>query len=616
MTEISLKQPSRGVGWIAKLKRMREKIVGAARRTVRAASGTATAPARNLSALASAARARHDWPVDLYYRRLITEKSPESFGAWLQLGHAFKETGFHQRAEESYKRALALKPTDAEATLQLGHLSKVMGRMDAARTYFEEARRLGYAKPEEIDFELGLLKKTDNSLVYWDAPASDERSGVHVYLSVGSGKIEEGDKSAIGANLAAANYSYAFAMRGFLQALEQLGIEHSVIQCPAYITDIRARSNAAQIIHLGFYPPEGMRLLKGAYNINCCAWEFDRLRNKAEVTSYHAFADQVQMLDTPDEIWVPSQAGADAIRASGVTKPVRFVSAPILENVAPQPRILSRTWAQVDKTASKAGSAPWQPMAVVPAIQPSLNIAAASRRSSLRAIIQNTDSPEPPPIFLSVFNIHDMRKNAKAIVDGFVALSAERPDALLLLKVSTPHRGGEPINQIFMKEQLFNAGDMVAPLVSERIWINEHVLTRDELTSLYDLADFYVCTSYGEGQNLPLIEAMSRGVVPISVAHTAMAGYIRDENAVVIPSHEGPLDRKLTARYGLYGATTFYCDGQDAYRAMQQAVAIEPETYREMSGNAIRTVTETFGVAPFEAALRDILHPNQAGEEA
>ncbi|WP_428151635.1 glycosyltransferase [Brevundimonas sp.] len=595
---------------------MRDKIVGAARRTVKAATSPGSATSHSLSTLASAARARQDWNVDLYYRRLICEKSPESSGAWLQYGHTLKETGFHKRAEDAYNRALALKPLDPEIILQLGHLSKIMGRTRAATAFFQEARRLDHPDQEGIVFELGLLKKTDNSQIFWDAPHGTEREGLHVFLSVAVGRIAENDKSAVGASLGESDYSYAFAMRGFLQALEALGIDHSVIHHPEYIADIQARSGAAHNIHLGFYPPEGMRLLKGAYNIDCCAWEFDRLRTPAEQTSYHAFADPVTMLNIADEIWAPSQAGVDAITLSGVTRPVRLVSAPMLENLATQPRSPTRTWAQIDKVASRVGIGPWQPMAIVPAIQPSLNLAAASRRSSLRAVVQNSDAPQPPKIFLSVFNIHDMRKNAKAMVDAFMAVSVDHPDALLLLKMSTPHRGGEPLNQIFMKEQLFTPGDMVPPVVSERIWVTDQVLTREELNNLYDLSDFYLCTSYGEGQNLPLIEAMSRGVVPVSVDHTAMADYIREDNAIVIPSRKGALDRKLTARYGLYGATTHYCSSDDVAAAMEQAIALGDEAYGDLSRAAIRTVGETFGAGSFDSALKDVVGRMAAGAEA
>ncbi|MBM9539078.1 glycosyltransferase family 4 protein, partial [Desulfobulbus alkaliphilus] len=108
-------------------------------------------------------------------------------------------------------------------------------------------------------------------------------------------------------------------------------------------------------------------------------------------------------------------------------------------------------------------------------------------------------------------------------------------------------------------------------MVSDRVWITDGVLTRAELNRLYDAATFYVCTSHAEGQNLPLLEAMARGVVPVTVDHTAMSDYISDNDAVVIPSRTRPLDIRLAARYRMYGVETNYVDADDVSSALQRA---------------------------------------------
>lgn len=586
--------------------RMQDKIVGATRRKV-AAVGAAASSGQSLHALADKARVHQDWNADVYYRRLICEKSPENPGAWVQLGHAFKEAGFHSRAESAYNQALALKPLDAEIMLQLGHLAKVRGLMSKARAFFLEARRLEHPEKEGIDAELAILQKADNSVVFWEAPKDGVRSGIRVYLSVPLGRVAENDKSAVSANLGAADYSYAFAMRGFLQALEALEIDHTVIQNPEYISDINARSTAEINIHLGFYPPENMRFLKGAYNINCCAWEFDRLRTAEEQTSYHAFADPVTMLNLADEIWTPARSATEAMVNAGVTKPVHTVSAPIMENLGVKPKKARMTWAELDTMASHLAGTTWQPLAVAPRIQPAMSDASAGRRSSLRAIIRASDSTEPPPIFLSIFNIHDMRKNIRPMLDGFLAFSREHPDALLLLKTSTPHRGVEPLCRLLYEEQLHLANELFPPLVSERVWLTDQVLTRDGMNHLFDASSFYLCTSYGEGQNLPLLEAMGRGVVPISVDHTAMADYIRPDNAVVIPSEPGVFDRRLTSRYGMYGAMTHYCKGADVEAAISAAIALDAEQYSARSEAALETVRQQYGAPSLGAAMQDVI---------
>ena len=61
---------------------------------------------------------------------------------------------------------------------------------------------------------------------------------------------------------------------------------------------------------------------------------------------------------------------------------------------------------------------------------------------------------------------------------------------------------------------------------SDRIAFFNAFLSEAQMTALYSLADFYLCTSVAEGQNLPLLEAMAHGTVPVTTANTAMLDYI------------------------------------------------------------------------------------------
>jgi glycosyltransferase involved in cell wall biosynthesis len=193
------------------------------------------------------------------------------------------------------------------------------------------------------------------------------------------------------------------------------------------------------------------------------------------------------------------------------------------------------------------------------------------------------------------------------MLDGFLAFSREHPEALLLLKTSTPHRGVEPLCRLLYEEQLHLASELFPPLVSERVWLTDQVLTRDGMNHLFDASSFYLCTSYGEGQNLPLLEAMGRGVVPISVDHTAMADYIRPDNAVVITSELGMFDRRLTSRYGMYGAMTHYCRGADVEAAIRAAMALDAGQYCARSEAALETVRQQYGAQSLGAAMQDVI---------
>jgi glycosyltransferase involved in cell wall biosynthesis len=140
--------------------------------------------------------------------------------------------------------------------------------------------------------------------------------------------------------------------------------------------------------------------------------------------------------------------------------------------------------------------------------------------------------------------------------------------------------------------------------------------TRDEMNRFYDAASFYLCTSYAEGQNLPLIEAMARGVVPITVDHTAMADYISDNDAVVIPSHTRPLDIRLTARYRMYGVDTNYVDAADVHSALLAARDIPDSDYAHKSAASWEEVRSQFGTEVVANQLRTLVERLKVGGAA
>ncbi len=54
----------------------------------------------------------------------------------MQLGHAYKEDGRPREALAAYQKALDLRPSDADLLLQLGHVHKVIGDMELAKTFY------------------------------------------------------------------------------------------------------------------------------------------------------------------------------------------------------------------------------------------------------------------------------------------------------------------------------------------------------------------------------------------------------------------------------------------------------------------------------------------------
>lgn len=565
-----------------------------------------------LRRLAEAARGRRDFNTDTYYRRQIIETGRPSMGDWIQYGHALKEAGFYTRAEKAYLTALDLNTGNADLLVQLGHLAKVRGDFPGAQSWFQKAIDLGHPAEGDIRSQLKIIARADNSTVFREVSPHMPRTDLRVYLSAPGGQVSENDKARMATGLGHSDYSYAFAMRGFIEAMEALEIDYVILQNPEYISDIRERSTAEINIHLGFYPPERLRLLKGAYNVNCFAWEFDRLRSREEITSYHAFAEQGRMLNLSDVVWTPSKHGAEAVRTSTQTK-VDNVPAPLLNNLAKRPRSTRPSAREIDRQARALKEVKWQPLAILPRIQPQMSGDAKARETSLQAILASQTEERPPLIYLTIFNVHDHRKQIGRMIEGFLKFSQNHPEAILLCKMTTPHRDGSMSQEISTEQMDFSRRTL--PMISDKIWLSGQVLTRDEMNALFDVATYYVCTSHAEGQNLPLLEAMGRGVVPISVDNTAMAEYIFEDNAVVIHSEKRPFTPSLTSRYQMYGLETYFVTADGVSEALERSVDLDEKSYATRSNNATSIVKQNYGLDRFAEKFHALVASLKTPEE-
>lgn len=552
--------------------------------------------------LAASARRHGDWVADAFYRREACRVQPERGENWVQFGHALKALGFFSFAENAYSKGLMLLPNSPNIYLELAHLAKIRGSFEIAEGYFNAASLIDGNDSEEIKREILLLNAIENSLVYPTMYQGTEQASLHIYLSAPVPAVAENSGDQLAKAIGKSDYSYGFAMRGFVRALEKLQYNFTVLSNPEFISDIRDRSDAKINVHIGFYPPERIRLLKGAYNINCFAWEFDRLRATGEVLNYHAFSDQATMLNMADEVWVPSNHGAAAV-AKSVTKPVYAVPAPVLGDLRSSAREKLFEAGRIQHLAQKIRHVSWEPLAVFARLQQSMNNESDKRVSSLPTILKNIGGYKNPTIFLTILNVHDFRKQLYPMLQGFLEFREIYPESLLLVKMTTPDRGKMPINSFLLMDQVLNAGELPRPLVSDHVWITDNTLSRDEMNDLYDIGAFYVCTSHAEGQNLPILEAMGRGMVPISVDNTAMADYITPETSVIIPSYPRPLGPRLASRYGIYELETNFVEAADVRRAFERAASLSQEEYSAQSAASLEMVVQNYGVKNFAAAL-------------
>jgi glycosyltransferase involved in cell wall biosynthesis len=213
-------------------------------------------------------------------------------------------------------------------------------------------------------------------------------------------------------------------------------------------------------------------------------------------------------------------------------------------------------------------------------------------------------------IFLSVFNPGDPRKNAASMMLGFQDyISRSKRNDLLIIKLiidDRPETFRTALTE-YLPRQFAAIGIAFAYLDCPNIMLVPGRLSDQEMTDLYDMADFYLCTSAAEGQGLPLQEAMAAGVVPISPRETAMADYITPENAVILQADEAPLPRQVTDAYALGYGTWRIVNHHEVSRGLAEASALSREDYAYRSDAAAAMIKSGFSREQVVSRVRDRL---------
>jgi glycosyltransferase involved in cell wall biosynthesis len=396
------------------------------------------------------------------------------------------------------------------------------------------------------------------------------------------------------AQLGAAHYSYRLTEGKFVRLLQTMGYRPEPVPLPPF-HGLRRPANGnvpgRAPIHLIFRSTENIRLIAGCYNISCFAWEFDVLKNDT-LSFEHPFANQRRMLNACDEVWVASGHAAAVLQAHGVAN-VHRVPAP----EDPQPRLV----APEQRPASLAklrGTA---------AVQ--LKISNMVRFETRGAVVSLVGNPEianamaARKLFLAVLNPHDKRKNLHELLLGFAIAAASHPDAALLVKLVLPPRA--QANAVLLSDILPRFERPIS-LRCDRILFLPAFLSDEQLSALYDIADFYLCASVAEGQNLPVIEAMAHGVVPVSAIHTAMLDYLNDDNCVAIRTRKfAAFERRTAADLVHRPYAVEFCSQTDIGRAVLRACTLPRARVEAMRRRALRTVHDAFSTPAVSALVRE-----------
>lgn len=135
-------------------------------------------------------------------------------------------------------------------------------------------------------------------------------------------------------------------------------------------------------------------------------------------------------------------------------------------------------------------------------------------------------------VYTSIFNPADGRKNWEAMLTAFCWAFRETDDATLVIKLSSNYI-------VEFSDQVVEYLGRIRPFRC-RVVVIKAFLGDEQYQKLLQSTSFYVNTSYGEGQCLPLMEFLSSGIPALAPANSAMADYMSEDLGFVIESRPEP----------------------------------------------------------------------------
>ncbi|MEM6414659.1 MAG: glycosyltransferase [Pseudomonadota bacterium] len=193
---------------------------------------------------------------------------------------------------------------------------------------------------------------------------------------------------------------------------------------------------------------------------------------------------------------------------------------------------------------------------------------AASQKESINHQTEFNEDDRPNAvrldgvIYTSIFNPLDGRKNWRDMVSAFIWANKSNKDATLIIKAPK-----------------LDVDDFINPLIDFlkrfipfdcRVIVIKAFLNHDEYRTLMEATTYYINTSYGEGQCLPLMEYLSAGIPAIAPDSTALADYINADIAFVIKSHAEPSTWQHDPRLS-YRALRYRIDWMDLVKGFEES---------------------------------------------
>ncbi len=155
------------------------------------------------------------------------------------------------------------------------------------------------------------------------------------------------------------------------------------------------------------------------------------------------------------------------------------------------------------------------------------------------------------------------RKNLKGLVTAWLRATSRSDDAILIMKVGCYTPGSLALFEDELRAASRSAGKSFEDAAPIRFLSD--LLADADMPRLFAAATHYVSLSFGEGWDLPMIEAAASGLRLIAPGHSAYLAYLDADIASLIPSCEVPADVGGQEWFdGLFGGANWWQPDEDA----------------------------------------------------
>lgn len=375
-----------------------------------------------------------------------------------------------------------------------------------------------------------------------------------------------------------AHYSWKIVADLYHQGLEAAGLEiQRVVRPEIYQTEIAQRVMKLRHddIHLAVKPVEHIRSFYGIKNIFVAGWEFPEFSDR----SYggNPLYNYISILNHADQIWCWSDFTTNNLKSYGINTAITM----------PPPVIIPSRFEEKHSILESASLA--------------LNTMRIPVPEDIRPLGDVLYEYKGSVIFFSILNPGDERKQIKLMLTAFQMALNKKPNMILIIKlvIDNIFTTVGNIQEILRVRYRFEGQ-------SDRIFFIGDTLTYGQMADLMQTANFYLCTSSTEGLNLPMIEAMSQGLVPISSRATAMADYIHEENAIIIENEKSLTEGMYHFLYDHLLTTHFPPRLSSIVDALVFATELSDSDYMSLSNQAKKTIYKKYSIQSFIDRLKEI----------